>query len=328
MKIPTAVITGATGQDGYYLTKFLLEKGYKVIAVCRRTSTPNTSRLLNSPLRNNAGLFIVNGDVTDAANMATICRQHQPDEWYHLAAQSHVGISWESPITTAEITGVGTLNCLEAIRKEKPDCKFYFAGSSEQFGNASTNGLPLDENSPMTPESPYAASKIFGYNITQVYRKSYKMFASCGILFNHESPLRGEEFVTRHITKNLANIALKKQNFCLSLGNTNSYRDWGFAGDYVEGMWLILQHSMPDDFVLATGETHSVDEFVDIALEYFNLDRSCVYIDPARFRPNDVNFLLGDYSKAKKLLNWTPKCSFDDLVYKMCKADYTGNYYE
>lgn len=324
----TAVITGATGQDGYYLIKFLLEKGYKVIAVSRRTSTPNTGRLYNSPLWNNGNWILVNGDVTDSANMASICREHKPDEWYHLAAQSHVGISWQSPITTAEITGIGTLNCLEAIRKEKSDCRFYFAGSSEQFGNSSINGLALDENSPMTPESPYAAAKVFGYNITHVYRKSYNMFASCGILFNHESPLRGEEFVTRHITKNLAQIALNKQNTCLSLGNTKSFRDWGFAGDYVEGMWLILQHYQPDDFVLATGETHSVQEFVNLSLEYFGFGQSYVYIDPLKFRPNDVNFLLGNYSKAKSLLGWQPKCSFKELVHKMCKADYTGNYYE
>ena len=313
----TAVITGVTGQDGAYLTSYLLSLNYKVIGVNRRTSLPTTNRL--KLLINNKNLKIVSGDVTDLSSLQYIANEFKPDEWYHLAAQSHVQESWRTPISTCDITGMGTLNCLEAIRKFIPLCKFYFAGSSEQFGN--TGGL-LNENSTMSPESPYAAAKVFGYNITQVYRRSYDLFASSGILFNHESPLRGEKFVTRKITSELAKIKWGIKSH-IRLGNIYSKRDWGFAKDYCVAMQKILQHDNPDDFVIATGKTHSVEEFLQIACNYFSLDVSKILvIDSDLVRPKDVDVLIGDSSKAKNTLNWNTEVSFEELVTKMCKYDY------
>ena len=335
----TAIITGITGQDGFYLAHYLLSLGYKVIGLVRRTSLPTDARLRT--LRGSPNLHIVHGDITDISSLQNAIRTFKPDEFYNLAAQSHVGMSWEYPIATSEITGIGVLNCLEAIRQERPDCKFYQAGSSEQFGNSidkiknipltvrsqmglSTNFgvVALNENSPMEPDSPYAAAKVFGYHMTQVYRKSFDMFVTCGILFNHESPLRGEEFVTRKITRALARVKWGLQD-CVELGNMNACRDWGFAGDYVRAMHAMLQQDEPDDYVIATGETYSVHDFFLACCDHFKLDPEEVYkINPDFIRPNDVNVLLGDASKAREKLGWKPNCSFSELVSKMCKYDY------
>lgn len=320
--VSTAIITGITGQDGYYLTKHLLQLGYRVIGIVRRTSTTSLDRLRT--LRGSPNLHLVNGDVTDIVSVQKAVRQFRPDEFYHLAAQSHVALSWEYPLATAEITGLGVLNCLEAIRQEKSDCRFYFAGSSEQFGNPIQDGKVaiLNEESPMEPESPYAAAKVFGYNITNVYRRSFDMFASAGILFNHESPLRGEEFVTRKITSNLAKVKWGLQEH-VELGNMSACRDWGFAGDYVKAMHAILQHDYPDDFVIATGETHSVRDFFNACCSWFDLNPEEVYkVNPRFMRPKDVEVLLGDSSKAQQTLSWSPNCGFAELVDKMCQYDY------
>jgi len=317
----TALITGITGQDGFYLTHFLLEQGYRVVGLVRRTSLPTNARLRT--LRGSPNLHLIHGDVTDVTSIQKAVSTFQPDEFYHLAAQSHVAMSWEYPLATADITGIGVLNCLEALRQEKPDCRFYFAGSSEQFGNSIENiDGALNEDSPMEPDSPYAAAKVFGYNITKVYRRSFDMFATCGILFNHESPLRGEEFVTRKITSNLARVAWGLQEH-VELGNMDACRDWGFAGDYVRGMHAMLQHDEPDDFVIATGETYSVRQFFNQCCEWFDLDPEVVYkVNPKFMRPKDVEVLLGDSSKAQNTLGWKPECGFDNLVNKMCNYDY------
>lgn len=318
----TAVITGVGGQDGFYLAHYLLSLGYRVVGVRRRTSTSNITRLRT--LMGSPNFHIVDGDITDISSIQNIVRRFQPDELYALAAQSHVAMSWQYPITTAEITGLGVLNCLEAIRQEKLDCRFYFAGSSEQFGNPIHNGkvVSLDENTPMEPESPYAAAKVFGFNISQVYRRSFDMYTACGILFNHESPLRGEEFVTRKITSNLARVKWGLQEF-VELGNMEAKRDWGFAGDYVKAMHAMLQLETPDDFVIATGSSYSVRQFFDACCKWFDLDGEAVYkINPKFKRPKDVEVLLGDSSKARKKLDWYPQCDFDQLVDKMCRYDY------
>jgi len=313
----TSIITGVTGQDGFYLAHYLLQLGHYVIGIRRRTSMPTDGRLRT--LRGSPNFVLVDGDVTDISSIQNAIRKFQPDEFYHLAAQSHVAMSWKYPIATCDITGLSVLNCLEAIRQDKSDCRFYFAGSSEQFGNS---GGHLNERSPMNPESPYAAAKVFGFNISQVYRRSYDMFTTCGILFNHESPLRGEEFVTRKITMGLARIKWGQQEF-IELGNMDACRDWGFAGDYVRAMHAMLQLDKPNDFVIATGETHSVQKFFDACCEWFELDPEKVYRFNSQFkRPKDVDVLLGDSSKAKAALNWYPQCSFNELVDKMCRYDY------
>ncbi len=315
-----AVVTGVSGQDGFYLTKLLLSKGYQVIGVIRRTSLP-TSRRLNQ-FMGTPNFVLVDGDVTDQGSIERIIGDFKPSEFYHLAAQSHVQRSWDYPVLTSQITGLGTLHCLEAIRQVHPQCRFYFAGSSEQFGNSSNNGgVILDENSPMAPESPYAVAKVYGYNMAHVYRRSYNMFAACGILFNHESPMRGEEFVTRRITMGLARIkhGLQKE---LTLGNLAAKRDWGFAGDYVEAMHSMLQVDEPGDYVVATGETHSVQEFVDLACDFYQLDPAKVIkTDPKLLRPKDVNVLIGNPRAARKKLQWESKTSFKDLVLGMCQYD-------
>jgi len=326
MNDKTAIVTGITGQDGFYLAHYLLSLGYRVIGVVRRTSMPTDCRLRT--LRGSPNLHLVQGDVTDISSLQKAVRDFAPDEFYHLGAQSHVAMSWEYPLATADITGIGVLNCLEAIHTEKPDCRFYFAGSSEQFGNSIGKPIEgeiqnyLNEDSPMHPESPYAVSKVFGYNMTRVYRRSFDMFASCGILFNHESPVRGEEFVTRKITSQLARVKWGLQEY-VELGNMDACRDWGFAGDYVRGMHAILQHDEPDDFVLATGETNSVKTFFQRCCQWFDLDPDEVYkVNPKFMRPKDINVLLGDSLKARSTLGWEPTCAFDQLVDKMCQYDY------
>jgi GDPmannose 4,6-dehydratase len=315
----TALISGITGQDGFYLTNYLLEQGYRVVGLVRRTSLPTNVRLRT--LRGSPNLHLVNGDVTDIASVQNAVRDFKPHEFYHLAAQSHVALSWQYPLATADITGLGVLNCLEALRQERPECRFYFAGSSEQFGNSGFNG-ELNEESPMMPESPYAVAKVFGHHMTRVYRRSFDMFASCGILFNHESPVRGEEFVTRKITSHLARVKWGLQEY-VELGNMTASRDWGFAGDYVKAMHAMLQHDRPDDFVIATGTTYMVSEFFHRCCEWFGLDPATVYrINPKYKRPKDVEVLLGDSSKAQGVLGWKPTCTFDQLVEKMCQYDY------
>jgi len=317
----TAVISGCGGQDGFYLTHYLLGLGYRVIGILRRTSTPNDIRLRF--LKGSPNFHLVHGDVTDLSSIQRIVRDFKPDEFYNLAAQSHVALSWEYPIATSEITGLGVLNCLEAIRKEKSDCRFYQAGSSEQFGNsvAKMNDGVLSESSPMEPESPYAVAKVFGYNITQCYRRSFDMFATCGILFNHESPMRGEEFVTRKITTALARIYWGLQD-CVELGNLDACRDWGFAKDYVQAMHAMLQQDQPDDFVISTGRTHSVREFFNQCCKHFALDPELVYrVNPQFIRPKDIDVLIGDSTKAQTKLNWKPDCTFEKLIEKMCTYD-------
>jgi len=318
----TAIITGVTGQDGFYLTHYLLGLGYRVVGLLRRTSLPTDGRLRT--LMGSPNLHLVNADITDISSIQQVVRQFKPHEFYHLAAQSHVAMSWKYPLATSEITGLGVLNCLEAIRTEAPECRFYFAGSSEQFGNPIFEGKTkaLNEDSPMEPESPYAAAKVFGFNMSRVYRRSFNMFASCGILFNHESPVRGEEFVTRKITKGLARVKWGLQSH-VELGNMNACRDWGFAGDYVRAMHAMLQYDKPDDFVIATGKAYSVNMFFDTCCLWFELDREKVYRNnPAFNRPKDVEVLLGDSTKATNLLGWEPTCDFYNLVDKMCRYDY------
>lgn len=318
----TAVVTGCTGQDGYYLTKHLLSQGYQVIGVRRRSASPGDAVRRVEKIRDGTPNFhLVDGDVTDMASMRDVVGTFKPDHFYHLAAQSHVAKSWSYPEATAQITGLGVLNCLEAIRREQDQCRFYFAGSSEQFGNSSGGTRRLTEDSPMSPESPYAAAKVFGFNMVGVYRRSYGLHASCGILFNHESPLRGEEFVTRKITSQLARVK-HGQQATVKLGNTAAKRDWGFAGDYVVAMHKMLQQETPGDFVVGTGTAYSVQDFVNAACAYYKLDPSrVVEIDEEFMRPQDVNHLLADASKAQRVLGWRPSVEFGQLVSMMCRYD-------
>lgn len=336
-----AFITGITGQDGAYLAKYLLDMGYLVHGIIRRSSLINTHRLDSiylDPHGAGARLFLHYGDLTDTGNLIHLLEQTQPDEVYNLGAQSHVKVSFESPEYTANVNALGTLRILEAIRilGLAENTRFYQASTSEMFGLVQE--IPQRESTPFYPRSPYAAAKLFGYWTTINYRESYNMFACNGILFNHESPLRGETFVTRKITQAVSRIKFGLQD-CLFLGNLNAKRDWGFAGDYVQAMWLMLQQEEPDDFVIGTGETHYVREFVELAFNYAgyhiiwkgnDLDevgvdaktgKILVRIDPAYFRPADVEYLLADPSRAKEVLGWQPTVSFNDLVAMMMKED-------
>lgn len=315
-----ALITGITGQDGYYLSKFLIEKGYQVHGTIRRASTFNTSRIdsLISKYEGTDKLNLYYSDLLDSSSLSQLVSLIQPDEIYNLAAQSHVAVSFKNPLYTSQ-TAVGTLTLLEAIKNSDKKIKFYQASSSEMYGGASEE--ELNEESLLDPKSPYAASKVFSHNINKIYRESYDLFCVNGILFNHESPHRGETFVTRKITRAVGRIKNETQNF-LTLGNLNAYRDWGFAGDYVEGMWLMMQHDKPDDWVLATGETHTVEEFVTTAFSYVDLDwKNFVKTNEKFYRPNEVNHLLGDPTKAKTILGWEPKVSFKELVELMVESD-------
>ncbi len=316
-----AFLTGITGQDGSYLAELLLNKGYEVHGLIRRSSTFNTDRidhLYRDVHEQGAKLFLHYGDLSVSGQLMDLLHSLNPDEIYHLGAQSHVRVSFDMPEYTGDVTGLGTLRILEAIRKTGIKTKFYQASSSEMFGAASP---PQNEKTMFQPRSPYAAAKVYAYYIVRNYRDAYGLFATNGILFNHESPRRGETFVTRKITRAATQIKLGLKNK-LYLGNLESKRDWGFAGDFVEAMWLMLQQDKPDDFVIATGETHSVREFAEKVFSRLDLDyHKYVSIDPRYFRPTEVDVLLGDASKAKKILNWQPKVSFDKLIDMMIEAD-------
>lgn len=317
-----ALISGITGQDGSYLAEWLLSKGYQVYGIIRRQSTFGTSRLqhiFDEPTDPDARLRLVYGDLTDASALNKILRNIRPDEIYNLGAQSHVRVSFDVPDYTADVVALGTLRLLEAMRESGIHAKFYQASSSEMYGKVQE--IPQKETTPFYPRSPYACAKVYGYWITVNYRESYNFFACNGILFNHESPRRGETFVTRKITRALANIIHKRQDK-LYLGNLDARRDWGFAGDYVEAMWLMLQQDQPDDYVIATGQNYSVRDFLEAAFSYKGLDwRKYVETDPRYFRPAEVDELLGDPSKAKKNLGWEPCVGFEDLVHMMVDSD-------
>ena len=316
-----ALITGITGQDGSYLAEFLLAKGYQVYGIIRRSSSFNTGRIdhiYQDPHHPQAKLVLIHGDLNDGSSLNRIVRTVQPDEIYHLGAQSHVRVSFDVPEYTGEITALGAVRVLEAIRETGINTKLYNASSSEMFGAAAP---PQNENTQFLPRSPYAAAKVYAHWMMVNYRESYRLFACNGILFNHESPRRGETFVTRKITKAAARIKLGKQQK-LFLGNLDAKRDWGFAGDYVEAMWMMLQQNDPDDYVIATGETRSVREFLDEAFGYLDLDwKKYVEIDPRYYRPTEVDVLQGDASKARRVLGWKPKMAFRQLVQLMVAAD-------
>jgi len=316
-----ALITGITGQDGSYLAEFLLGKGYEIHGLIRRASTFNTDRIdhlyrdFHDP---QARVYLHYGDLAVSGQLTDLLHEIRPDEVYHLGAQSHVRVSFDMPEYTGDVTGLGTLRLLEAIRKTGTQTRFYQASSSEMFGAAPP---PQGEATPFQPQSPYAAAKVYAYYVVRNYRDAYGLFASNGILFNHESPRRGETFVTRKITRAAARIKLGLQDK-LYLGNLEAKRDWGFAGDYVEAMWLMLQQDKPDDYVIATGETHSVREFAEKVFAKLGLDyQKHVAIDARYFRPTEVDVLLGDASKARKALNWQPKVSFAQLIDMMVAAD-------
>jgi GDPmannose 4,6-dehydratase len=317
-----ALITGITGQDGSYLAELLLAKGYEVHGLVRRSSSFNRGRIehIREDERGEQTRFrLVYGDLNDASSLNHILRTVQPDEIYNLGAQSHVRVSFDIPEYTAEVTGVGCLRILEAIRESGLNCKFYQASSSELYGKVVET--PQRETTPFYPRSPYACAKAFAFYSTVNYRESYGTFAVNGILFNHESPRRGETFVTRKITRGVASIREGLENK-LYLGNLEAKRDWGYAGDYVEGMWLMMQQPVADDFVLATGETHSVREFVELAFDHAGLDwKKHVEIDPRYFRPAEVDLLLGDATKARTKLGWKPKVTFAELVQMMVNSD-------
>lgn len=334
-----ALITGITGQDGSYLAELLLEKGYEVHGIIRRSSTFNTKRidhLYRDPHINGVKLFLHYGDLTDGSNIARIMEKVKPDEIYHLGAQSHVRVSFDIPEYTADVSGLGTLRILDAIKDLKLKPKFYQASSSEMFGKIQEN--PQRETTPFYPRSPYGCAKVFAYWITRNYRESYGIFACNGILFNHESPRRGETFVTRKITRGISRILAGKEK-CLYLGNLEAKRDWGYAKDYVEGMWRMLQQKEPDDYILATGETHSVRQFIEECAKLVDIDlhwkgkglketgtdrktgKVIVRIDPKYYRPAEVDVLLGDAGKARKKLGWKPKVKFKDLAKIMMESD-------
>ena len=335
-----ALITGITGQDGSYLAEFLINKGYKVYGLVRRSSVINRQRIEDIYYKkynyDEKDLQIFYGDLGDSSSLNRVIKKCCPDEVYNLAAQSHVGVSFKIPEYTCDVTGLGTVRILDALKDQDIEAKFYQASSSEMFGNSSINSQ--NEEAPFIPQSPYACAKLFSFHITKVYREAYNMFASNGILFNHESPRRGENFVTRKITLSLARIKLGLQDK-LYLGNLDAKRDWGYAKDFVEAMWLILQHKEPDDFVIATGETHTVREFVERAADLLDFDikwdgkgvdekgidiktgKTLIAIHPKFYRPLDVKFLKGDLTKAKTVLNWEPKITFNKLVEIMVEAD-------
>jgi len=334
-----ALITGITGQDGSYLAELLLEKGYEVHGLIRRASTFNTERidhLYQDPHVHGVRLFLHYGDLSDASNISRLLEKIKPDEIYHLGAQSHVKVSFDMPEYTADVTGLGTLRLLDAIRDSEIKTKFYQASSSEMFGKVTET--PQTENTPFYPRSPYGCAKVFSYWITKNYRESYNLFACNGILFNHESPRRGETFVTRKVVRGLARIKMGLDKK-LYLGNLEAKRDWGYAKDYVEGMWRMLQQAEPDDYLLATGETHSVREFVEETAKNLNINlawqgtsleekgvnqdtgETIIEIDPKYFRPAEVDVLVGDYAKAKKKLDWEPRVKFHELVKIMVEAE-------
>ena len=319
-----ALITGITGQDGSYLSELLLNKGYEVHGIIRRASTFNTERidhLYQDPHINGVRLFLHYGDLTDSANLVKLVYEIQPDEIYNLAAQSHVRVSFDSPEFTGDVDALGAMRLLEAIHLTGRDktTKFYQASTSELFGLVQE--VPQKETTPFYPRSPYAVAKLYAYWAVRNYREAYGIFASNGILFNHESPRRGETFVTRKITRAVGRIKMGLQDK-LYMGNINSLRDWGFAGDYVEGMWRIMQHERPDEFVLATGEMHTVKEFLQEAFGLVGLDwEKYVECDKRYLRPTEVDQLLGDASKAKRELGWEPKVKFHDLVKMMVESD-------
>lgn len=315
-----ALITGITGQDGAYLADFLLKKGYKVYGTYRRSSTPNFWRLQTLKVLDK--ITLISADMTDFSSLVEAVNVSNPDEIYNLAAQSFVGNSFDQPFTTAHVDGLGPLALLEIIRHIKKDVKYYQASTSELFGSNEMGGKgSQNELCNFLPNSPYATAKLYAYHLVRIYRDSYGLFACNGILFNHESPLRGLEFVTRKITNSVARIKLGMQKK-LYLGNIDAKRDWGFAPDYVESMWLILQQDKPDDYVIATGETHSVREFLEEAFKVVGLDwKKYVEIRDTFKRPSDVNYLRGDYSKAKKEFGWEPKVKFKELVKKMVATD-------
>jgi GDPmannose 4,6-dehydratase len=311
-----ALIIGVTGQDGAYLADFLLKKGYNVFGTFRRTSHKCFERL--DEMNNYENIIKIKADVLDHTSIRAAFRQSEPDEVYNLAAQSFVGASFDQPILTTDVTGLGTLRVLDAIKEYSPDTKFYQASSSEMYGNAP--GIK-NEKSSFKPRSPYGVAKVFAHNMTNHYREAYDIFACCGILFNHESPLRGIEFVTRQITYRLARIKFNKQKK-FKLGNIHAKRDWGFAGDYVESMWLMLQQKNPDDYVVATGKSHSVEEFLTLATEYAGLGDWHEFVEQDHdLRPTDIDDLVGDSSKAHKQLLWKPKMKFEDLVKNMIEHD-------
>src|SRR5688500_1351405 len=317
-----ALITGITGQDGSYLTEFLLERGYEVHGLVRRSSAFGTGRIEHLYLDEHLpshGLQLHYGDLNDASSLQRVLARVVPDEVYNLGAQSHVRISFDVPEYTVEVAGVGTLRLLEAIRNLGMSPRFYQASSSEMFGKVVE--VPQSERTPFHPRSPYACAKVFAHQITVNYRESYGLHASCGILFNHESPRRGENFVTRKITRSLTRIKLGLQPM-LYLGNLDARRDWGYAADYVEAMWLMLQQEKPDDYVVATGVTHSVREFLDEVGAALDMDWTPhIGVDPRYYRPAEVDILHGDASKAKRALGWTPKTTFRDLARMMTEAD-------
>ena len=332
----TAIITGVTGQDGAYLTEFLLKKGYKVVGTYRRTSSVNFWRIESLGVEEHPNLKLVEYDLTDLGNSIRLIQDTKPDEIYNLAAQSFVGVSFEQPLTTAEITGLGVLNLLEAIRIVDKSIRFYQASTSELYGKV--QAVPQTETTPFYPRSPYAVAKLFAHWSVINYRESYGIFASSGILFNHESPLRGREFVTRKITDRVARIALG-ETMPLELGNIDTKRDWGFAKEYVEGMYRMLQHHEADTFVLATNVSYSVRHFVELAFSVVDIPitwtgskeneqghhtktgQLIVKINPKFYRPSEVNLLIGDYNKAEKSLGWKPKTDLDALCIMMVKSD-------
>lgn len=336
-----ALITGITGQDGSYLAEFLLGKGYDVHGIIRRASTFNTGRLddiYQDPHESGRRLFLHYGDISDSSNINRLIEKIKPDEIYHLAAQSHVRVSFDLPEYTGDVTGLGTVRILDAIKNSGIKTKFYQASSSEMFGKVDKKDLPITEKNQFHPRSPYGCSKVYSYWITKNYREGYGLFAVNGILFNHESPRRGETFVTRKITRGLARIKNGKDKK-IFLGYLDASRDWGYAPDYIEAMYLMLQQKKPGDYIIATGETHTVREFIEKAAKYvgFNLiwkgkgleekgidkktGQIIVEIDPKYFRPAEVDILVGDYTKAKKELGWKPKVKFDELIEIMMEAD-------